>query len=75
MPQSRKLATTSMLTGMFLSVQAIANNGLYLTGYGMESVMMGGADVAVARDAFAANKNPAGMTQVKGQATDLLAVV
>lgn len=46
---------------------ALAANGFYLIGYGAESMLMGGADVAVARDAFAANNNPAGMTQLSGQ--------
>ena len=50
--------------------QLIAGNGLYLIGYGNESVLMGRADVAVARDAFATNNNPAGMTQLSKQAAD-----
>ncbi len=50
---------------------SLANNGFYLNGYGFESSMMGGADVAVARDAFAATNNPAGMTQLVGQAAEL----
>ena len=54
-----------------LPLSAFAINGMYLTGYGTESVFMGGADVAVARDAFAANNNPAGMTQLTGQALDI----
>ena len=53
-----------------LPIYALAANGFYLTGYGNESMLMGGADVAVARDAFAANNNAAGMTQLKGQAFD-----
>lgn len=54
---------------------ALASNGMYLIGYGTESVLMGGADVAVSRDAFAANNNPSGMTQISGQSTDLEMVV
>ena len=54
-----------------MPTHSIAGNGLYLTGYGNESVLMGGADVAVARDAFATNNNPAGMTQLSKQAADL----
>ena len=50
---------------------ALAGNGLYLIGYGTESALMGGADVAVARDAFAANNNPAGMTQLDRRALDI----
>ena len=52
-------------------LSALAINGMYLTGYGNESSMMGGADVAVARDAFAATNNPAGMTQLSGQAFEI----
>jgi len=50
---------------------ASGNNGMYLPGYGNESVMMGGADVAIARDAFATVNNPSGMTQISGQALDI----
>jgi long-chain fatty acid transport protein len=50
---------------------AHASNGFYLTGYGMESFMMGGADVAVSRDAFAANNNPSGLTQIQGQSAEI----
>lgn len=50
---------------------AFANNAFYLTGYGSESVMMGGADVAVARDSFATVNNAAGMTRIKGQTAEL----
>lgn len=60
-----------LVATLFASGAALAINGMYLTGYGVESVFMGGADVAVARDAFAANNNPAGMTQLAGQALDI----
>ncbi len=50
---------------------ASANNGFYLTGYGSESVMLGGADVAVSRTAFAATNNPSGMSQIQGQSAEL----
>lgn len=52
---------------MALSPSGFANNGMYMIGYGLESSLMGGADVAVSRDAFAANNNPAGLTQIDGQ--------
>ena len=55
---------------MILPLAALASNGFYLTGYGIESIMMGGADVAVSRDAFAANNNPSGLTQIKGQSAE-----
>lgn len=49
---------------------AFANNGLNMLGFGTESVGMGGADVAVARDTGALNTNPAGITQIRDQALD-----
>jgi len=49
---------------------AAANNGLNMIGFGAESVGMGGADVAVARDTSALNTNPAGITQLKRPAFD-----
>ena len=68
----RKIALpiVSGIAMSLLPIYALAANGFYLTGYGNESMLMGGADVAVARDAFAANNNAAGMTQLKGQAFD-----
>ena len=66
--RSVSCAVTALLAS--LPISAFANNGLYLIGYGFESFMMGGADVAVARDAFAANNNPAGMTQIRGQTAE-----
>lgn len=42
-----------------------ASNGLNLIGFGAESIGMGGADLAVARDTSALNTNPAGLTQIK----------
>ncbi len=49
---------------------AAANNGLNLIGFGTESVGMGGADIAVARDTTALNTNPAGITQLRGASLD-----
>jgi len=47
-----------------------ASNGLTLIGTGAESVAMGGADVAVARDTTALSTNPAGLAQLSGWAHD-----
>jgi long-chain fatty acid transport protein len=49
---------------------AWGNNGLLFIGFGSESLGMGGADVAVARDTTALNTNPAGLAQVRGKAFD-----
>lgn len=67
------LALTGTLAAVFPAC-ALANNGMYQIGFGIESVMMGGADVAVSRDAFASNNNPAGLTQLTGQTAEVEAV-
>ena len=48
-----------------ISASAPASNGLNLIGFGTESVLMGGADVAVARDTLALNTNPAGLARIR----------
>jgi long-chain fatty acid transport protein len=57
------------------AIPALANNGLNMIGFGTESISMGGADVAVARDTTALNTNPAGITQIKATAFDGYAAV
>lgn len=57
------------------SVPALAGNGLNLIGFGAESVLMGGADVAVARDTSALNTNPAGLAQIDRRALDIFGSV
>lgn len=52
------------------AAQAWANNGLLFIGFGSESLGMGGADVAVARDTTALNSNPAGLAQTRRVAMD-----
>jgi long-chain fatty acid transport protein len=49
---------------------ALASNGLNMLGFGTESVGMGGADTAVARDTNALNTNPAGIAQIRQRAFD-----
>ena len=67
----------SCCVGALLTIPtvAFAANGFYLTGYGNESTFMGGADVAVSRDAFAINNNPAGLTQIDGSLLDINATM
>jgi long-chain fatty acid transport protein len=50
---------------------AHATNGINLIGFGAESTLMGGADVAVARDTSALNTNPAGLTQIQSPLLDV----
>lgn len=49
---------------------ALSSNGLNLVGFGAESLGLGGADIAVARDSTAVNINPAGLTQIIGHRFD-----
>lgn len=58
------------LGGMLTLAPAFATNGINLIGFGAESSLMAGADVAVARDTSALNTNPAGLTHIHGQAFD-----
>lgn len=54
-----------------LAAPALANNGLNLIGFGAESITMGGADLAVARDTSALNTNPAGLSRIADRQLDL----
>lgn len=58
------------LFAIALPTACLATNGLSLIGFGTESVAMGGADTAVARDTTALNTNPAGLTQLSRPAFD-----
>jgi long-chain fatty acid transport protein len=55
-----------------VALPACAGNGLNLIGFGGESSLMAGADVALARDTSAINTNPAGLTQLSAPRLDLL---
>ena len=68
----RQTIVIAMLLGLMPASQpALATNGINLIGFGAESSLMAGADVAVARDTSALNTNPAGLTQIRGQALDV----
>lgn len=62
--------TAATIVSLGITFPCAADNGLSLIGTGAESVAMGGADVAVARDTTALSTNPAGLTQVRGWALD-----
>jgi len=64
-----------LLIGLTFPWHAIATNGLNQIGFGAESVGMGGADIAVARDTSALNTNPAGITQINGALADMNAAI
>lgn len=65
-----KLLALAALVASTLPLGAAAGNGLNLLGFGAESVGMGGADTAVARDTTALNTNPAGLAQIARPAFD-----
>ena len=67
----RSVRTGAILLAALGAPAALASNGLNLIGFGTESTMMGGADVAVARDTTALNTNPAGLAQLKRPALDV----
>ncbi|WP_018232492.1 OmpP1/FadL family transporter [Thioalkalivibrio thiocyanodenitrificans] len=54
-----------------LATPVAANNGLNLIGFGAESITMGGADLAVARDTSALNTNPAGLMRIADRQMDM----
>ncbi|WP_370583250.1 OmpP1/FadL family transporter [Methylophilus sp. QUAN] len=72
-----RLSTRCRLTVLMLvaASPAYATNGINLIGFGAESTLMGGADVAVARDTSALNTNPAGLTQIKAPLLDMFGSV
>lgn len=65
-----QLKLFAALAACSFSLTAAAGNGLNLIGFGVESVAMGGADTAVARDTTALNTNPAGIGQLSRPAFD-----
>lgn len=70
---SLPFATALVFAGASSAVHA--TNGINLIGFGAESTLMGGADVAVARDTSALNTNPAGLTQIKAPLLDMFGSV
>ena len=69
--KSRVAPALSLLIALCLADPVWGGNGLNMIGYGTESVTMGGADVAVARDTSALNTNPAGLIQIPGGQVEL----
>jgi long-chain fatty acid transport protein len=65
------LSVLVLLAGLVSPYDASATNGLNQIGFGAESIGMGGADIAVARDTSALNTNPAGLGQIRGALVDM----
>jgi long-chain fatty acid transport protein len=56
-----------VLVGLALvPAQLSATNGMYLTGYGAETIGRGGANLAISDRSLALNFNPAGISQLQG---------
>ena len=53
--------------GMLLATAAGATNGMYLVGYGAETVGRGGANLGISDRSLALNFNPAGISQLQGR--------
>lgn len=66
---TRQLRCAAVIA-LIMPAAVVASNGINLTGYGAESSVMGGADIALARDTTAPGTNPAGLTQTGRRAFD-----
>lgn len=67
-PIPGRLAITVFL--LLACAPAAASNGFKVIGQGIESIGLGGGDIAVARDSYAIDSNPAGLTQIGGARFD-----
>lgn len=73
-PKIGKLSRIAAIALLWLLPARVhGGNGLDMIGFGTESVGMGGADLAVARDTTAMNTNPAGLARISGNALDIYA--
>ncbi len=61
-----RLAITAALFALLAPSSLHATNGMYLTGYGPETVGRGGANIAISDRVLALNFNPAGIGQLQG---------
>lgn len=59
-------AATLALVASLAAAPALATNGMYLVGYGPETVARGGANLAISDRTLALNFNPAGISQLQG---------
>ncbi len=68
----KKNISINIIASIFfiLPTQLLATNGINQIGFGTESVGMGGADIAIARDTSALNTNPAGLSQISNKLFD-----
>ena len=68
MHSKKRLFTIAAVLAALLAVPAglEATNGMYLTGYGPETVGRGGANLAISDRVLALNFNPAGIGQLQG---------
>lgn len=65
--QRRILLGAAATLGLLLAPgAALATNGMYMTGYGAESMGRGGVNLAISDRSLALNSNPAGIAQLLG---------
>ena len=69
--QLKRQQLLALIFILFYLQTSYATNGLNQIGFGTESVGMGGADIAVARDTSALNTNPAGLSQITNNLIDI----
>ncbi len=68
--QNLRAGVVAVCAVAFTAVPGWAGNGLNLIGFGIESNLLAGADVAMARDTGALNTNPAGLSRIERNALD-----
>lgn len=56
----------AVLASVLIPLPAHATNGMYMTGYGAETMGRGGANLAISDRSLALNFNPAGLGQLQG---------
>lgn len=68
MKTTRGATSRALAAALFLLLPAAAwaTNGMYLTGYGAETLGRGGANLAISDRSLAINFNPAGIAQLQG---------
>ena len=63
----RNALGTALAIFLLTAPAAMATNGMYMTGYGPETLGRGGVNLAISDRSLALNFNPAGIGQLQGQ--------
>jgi len=64
--RTKFVAIAALLAALGVPPAAWATNGMYMTGYGAETMGRGGANLAISDRSLALNFNPAGLGQLQG---------